>query len=107
MAAKQPENSVELTLTEQFAPADLELVATTSYDFGVARISVNGRVVADKVDCYREQPGVHTIRLGRANPVNSTFVIRCELLEPSPNTRGAKTYLGLDCLRVAAAAGAH
>lgn len=91
---------VEFTVSEQFAPQRLLLGVTTSYDFGIARISVNGRPVADRVDLFSETPAVRELDLGRCEPVDNRFVIRCELLEPNPRSRGAKTFMGLDALRL-------
>lgn len=94
--SKQAGDFVEFTFTEQFAPRTLTLYATTSYDFGVVRISVNGKVAADRVDCYTAAPAVRALELGTHAPVDNHFVIRCELVEPNARARGARTFMGLD-----------
>ena len=96
--AKQAGDFVEFTFTEQFSPQALTLDLTTSYDFGVARISVNGKVAADRVDLYSAAPAVKAIPLGTHGPVDNRLVLRCELVEPNTRARGAKTFMGLDRL---------
>ena len=98
--ALQAGDFVELAFTEQFEPAELELFVTRSFDFGVADISVNGRKVAEGVDLYEEKPGVMPLKLGRCEPVENRFLVRIELKEPNPKSRGARTYLGVDALRI-------
>ena len=88
------------TFAEQFEPAELELFVTRSFDFGVADISVNGRKVAEAVDLYAEKPGVRALKLGRCEPVDNCFVLRIELKEPNPTSRGARTFMGVDALRI-------
>ena len=96
IAAENAGDFVEFTLTEQFQPQSLVLHSTTSYDFGVARISVNGRVAAGPVDLFSAAPAVREIDLGQHAPLENRFTIRCELLGPNPRSRGARTFLGLD-----------
>ncbi len=98
--ARQAGDFVELAFTEQFEPAELELFVTRSFDFGVVDISVNGRKVAEAVDLYAEQPGVMALKLGRCEPVENRFVVRIELKEPNPKSRGARSYMGVDALRM-------
>ena len=98
IAAHKPGEFVEFTFTEQFQPRRLVLRATTSYDFGIATLSVNGRVAAGPLDLFSERPTVREIDLGRQVPADNRFVIRCELVAPNPRSRGAQTYLGLDSL---------
>ena len=98
--ARQAGDFVELAFTEQFEPAELELFVTRSFDFGVVDISVNGRKVAEAVDLYAEQPGVMALKLGRCEPVENRFVVRLELKEPNPKSRGARSYMGVDALRM-------
>lgn len=96
--AKRAGDFVEFTFIEQFAAKDLLLTLTTSYDFGIGTISVNGRVAAERLDFFSTTPTVKTIELGRHTPVDNRFVIRCELVAANPRSRGAKTYMGLDCI---------
>ncbi|MCY2988065.1 MAG: DUF2961 domain-containing protein, partial [Planctomycetota bacterium] len=104
VAAKQPGDFIEFTLTERFQPSRLRLYVTKSFDFGIVRIAVNSRVVADRVDLYSEQPTVVAMELGLCEPRNNALVIRFELVEPNPRSRGAKTWMGFDCLLVQSAA---
>ena len=98
--ARQAGDFVELAFTEQFEPAELELFVTRSFDFGVADISVNGRKVAEAVDLYAETPGVMSLKLGRCEPVDNRFLVRIELKEPNRKSRGARTFMGVDALRI-------
>ena len=98
--AREAGDFVELAFTEQFEPAELELFITRSFDFGVADISVNGRKMAESVDLYAEKPGVIPLKLGRCEPVENRFLVRIELKEPNPKSRGARTYMGVDALRI-------
>ena len=75
---------------------------TKSFDFGIARITVNGKPAADSVDLFSPEPRVERLPLGRFEPVNNAFVIRLELTGPNPKSRGARTYMGLDYVLVAA-----
>jgi hypothetical protein len=98
IASQNPGDFVEFTFTEQFEPQKLTLRATTSHDFGIARISINGKVVADNVDLYSASPAVRRIGLGVCEPVENRFVFRIDLIGPNPRSRGARTYMGLDSL---------
>ena len=98
--SRQPGDFVEFTISEQFRPRTLVLRATTSYDFGIATILVNGRVAVERADLFSEAPTVKEISLGQCEPVENRFVIRCELVAPNPRSRGARTYLGLDSLLI-------
>ncbi len=97
--AAHPGDFVEFTLSEQFAPRQLVLFVTKSFDFGVARISVNGRPVLDDLDLFSPVPTVEPVALGRVEPVNNAFVLRYELAAPNPRSRGARTFMGLDYLQ--------
>ena len=96
--ARKAGDFVEFTFTEQFSPRTLVLHLTTSYDFGIATISINGRPAAAQVDLFSAQPAVKSLNLGRHVPVNNRFVLRCELVGPNPRSRGAGTFMGLDSL---------
>ena len=98
IASRQTGDFIEFTFTEQFTEKQLILYLTTSFDFGVVTISVNGKPVAENVDLFSPNPTVKAIDLGKQTPVNNHFVIRCELTGPNPKSRGARTYMGLDSL---------
>ncbi len=96
VAATKPGEFVEWTLTEQFERRAITLWVTTSFDFGIVRIAVNGRTIVDDLDCFSQDPAVREVSLGTRDPVESRFTIRCELVAPSPRSRGARTYMGFD-----------
>ncbi len=104
--SKQAGDFVEFTFTEQFSPQTLTLYLTTSYDFGVASVFLNGKVVADRVDLFSAEPAVKAVRLGTHAPVDNRFVLRCELVEPNARSRGARTFMGLDRIVIKAPEGA-
>ena len=105
--SQQAGDFVEFTFTEQFSAQTLILYLTTSYDFGVARISINGKVVADRVDLFSAAPTVKAISLGIRNPVDNRFLLRCELVEPNARSRGARTFMGLDRIVIKTPDGAN
>ena len=96
VGSKQVGDFVEFTFTEQFSTKTLTLYLTTSYDFGIATLSVNGKAAAKRVDLFSATPAVKAIDLGRQTPIENRFVIRCELAEPNARSRGARTFMGLD-----------
>ncbi len=100
VAGRQAGDFVEFTFTEQFHPVNLLLHLTKSFDFGVVRLSVNGKPVGEDIDLYAPQPVTEDVQLGRAVPVDNRIVLRMELVGKSPKSRGAKTYMGLDCIVV-------
>ncbi len=99
-AARKAGDFVEFTMTEQFQPKHVILRVTTSYDFGVVRISINGEKPAERLDLFSGKPAVKKIDFGIVEPMSNAFVIRCELLEPNPRSRGARTYFGLDSILI-------
>ncbi|WP_145421999.1 glycoside hydrolase family 172 protein [Planctomycetes bacterium K23_9] len=80
----------------------LVLHATKSYDFGILRLSVNGKPVAADVDLYAAKPvPSETIELGTSDPVKSSYVLRVELVGKNPQSKGA--FFGLDCVTLSPA----
>ena len=98
VAARNPGDYVEFTFTEQFQTVDMQLHVTKSYDFGVVRLSVNGRPVGREIDLYASRPVTETVALGRVVPADNRIVLRMELVRESDKSRGARTYMGLDCV---------
>ncbi|MGB7326746.1 MAG: glycoside hydrolase family 172 protein, partial [Rubripirellula sp.] len=79
------------------ATQKLVLYATQSYDFGILRLSVNGKPVAADVDLYAAKPVPSAaIDLGASEPVNKAYVLRVELVGKNANSKGA--FFGLDCV---------
>jgi len=95
---RKPGEYVEFRLTEQFQPRDVTLYITKSYDFAVAQLSINGRVVRDELDLYSPTVRVDRLDLGVIEPRNNAFAIRLEMVRPNARSRGAKTLAGLDCV---------
>ncbi|WP_442511829.1 glycoside hydrolase family 172 protein [Novipirellula sp. SH528] len=81
------------------SPAAQKLVlhATKSYDFGILRLSINGKPVAADVDLYAAKPvPSERIELGICDPANGVYVLRVELVGKNPQSKGA--FFGLDCV---------
>ena len=75
----------------------LTLHATKSVDFGVVRLSVNGKPAGPKVDLYAGKPMPSgSIVLGAFDPVDSAYVLRVEVVGKNPKSTG--TFFGLDCV---------
>lgn len=89
---------VELRIPASSPSAEkLVLHATRSYDFGIVRLSVNGKPVAESVDLYAAKPAPsEAIELGTCNSVNSVYVLRVELVGKNPQSKD--TFFGLDCV---------
>ena len=77
------------------------LIVSTCYDYGVVRISVNGRVVEERLDLHSSNLELREVDLGVVRPVDNTITIRIELVEPNPRSRGSRTYAGIDYLLAA------
>ncbi|VGO19406.1 hypothetical protein SCARR_01464 [Pontiella sulfatireligans] len=75
----------------------LTLHATKSKDFGILRISVNGKPAGVDVDLYAAKPVPSgAIELGAFDPVDSAYVLRIELVGVNSKSKG--TFFGLDCV---------
>jgi len=72
--------------------------AFRSFDFGIMKVSVNGRPVVERLDLYHERPVVEVLDLGVQRPVDSAILIRFEFVEPNMKGRGARSFLGVDCI---------
>ncbi|WP_246114239.1 glycoside hydrolase family 172 protein [Rubripirellula tenax] len=89
---------VELRIPASSPSAEkLVLHATRSQDFGIVRLSVNGKQVAPDVDLYAAKPiPSEAIQLGTCDSVNSAYVLRVELVGKNPQSKDA--FFGLDCV---------
>ena len=78
-------------------PAKLVLHATRSHDYGMLRLSVNGRSAGAEIDLYANEPiPSGPIPLGVFEPIEHAFTLRAEITGQNPKSAG--TYLGLDCV---------
>lgn len=98
VAGRRAGDFVEFAFTEQFHPAELTLFVTKSYDFGVVRVSVDGKPVGDDIDLYAPRPVTEAVLLGNAVPVDNRIVLRMELVGKNRKATGSGTYMGLDCI---------
>ncbi|MGD9418410.1 MAG: glycoside hydrolase family 172 protein [Verrucomicrobiota bacterium JB025] len=75
----------------------LTLHATKSRDFGVVRISVNGKPAGGEIDLYATKPVPSgAIELGAFDPVDGGYVLRVEVV--GRNAMSKDTFFGLDCV---------
>ena len=82
--------------------ARMTLYTTKSYDYGIIRLSVNGKRVKD-VDLWSAQPKASgTIDLGVLDLGKGPVILRAEVIGTHPQSRGSRYYFGLDCVTMAA-----
>ena len=80
-------------------PCKLILHATESHDYGVLRLTVNGRPTGEDVDTYAEKPGpLGPLELGVFKPVDGAFTLRAEVVGRNAKSEKTGTYFGLDCV---------
>ncbi len=75
----------------------LILHATKAKDYGVVRISVNGKPAGTDLDLFAGKPVPSgAIPLGAFNPVDGAYILRVEVVGQNPKSAG--TLFGLDCV---------
>ena len=80
-------------------PFRLILHATKSHDYGVLRLTVNGRSAGKDIDTYAEKPGPRgPLELGVFKPVDGAFTLRAEVVGKNAKSEKTGTYFGLDCV---------
>ncbi len=89
---------IELLAAEgQTGSRKLTLHATKSYDYGILRLSVNGKPVEKPFDGYAPEPALSgPVELGVFEPKDGRFVLRVEVAGCNPASRGPKFFFGLD-----------
>ncbi|MDF7823629.1 DUF2961 domain-containing protein [Pontiellaceae bacterium B12227] len=76
---------------------ELTLHATKAKDYGILRLSVNGKPVDGDIDLFAGKPMPSgAIKLGAFNPVDGAYVVRIEVVGKNPKSSG--TFFGLDCV---------
>ncbi len=79
----------------------LTLYATKSWDYGVLRFTVNGKMAGNDFDSFAPQAVASgPIDLGRFEPKNGAFVLRVEVVGANPQSKNSKSFFGLDCVVV-------
>jgi hypothetical protein len=79
------------------------LHATKSYDYGILRLTVNGKQAAKDFDGYAAQPVLSgPVELGVFEPKDGQFVLRVEVVGANPAAKGPKYFLGLDAVVLSA-----
>jgi hypothetical protein len=98
--ATKPGDFIELLVAEKLdGPRKVTLHATKSYDYGILRLTVNGRPVAAPFDGYAPQPGLSgPVELGVFEPKDGRCVVRVEVLDANPASKGPRFYFGLDAV---------
>lgn len=73
------------------------LYATTSWDYGILRFSINGKPAEKEWDAYtKESRASGPIELGVFEPKDGQMVLRVEVVGANPASQGTKSYFGLD-----------
>lgn len=76
----------------------LLLYATKSYDYGIVRISVDGKP-AKEVDLWSAKPVASgAIDLGEFDLKTGACILRVEVAGTNPKSTGSHYYFGLDCV---------
>ena len=87
---------------EGAAPQKLTLNATQSQDYGMLRFYVNGESTGPETDFYAKKPTPSgPIDLGSFTPVDGAYILRVEVLDRGPKSKGV--LFGLDCIHFDAA----
>lgn len=76
----------------------LVLVLTRSYDFGVYRVTLDGKVVQEEIDLYAKDVAVTELMLGTRDWGDGPHELRFECVGRNPASRG--WFLGLDSVRL-------
>jgi hypothetical protein len=102
--ASKPGDFIELLAAEkQSGPKKVTLHATKSYDYGILRLSVNGTPVAKPFDSYAPQPALSgPVELGVFEPKDGQIVLRAEVVDANPASKGPRFYFGLDAVVLSA-----
>lgn len=100
--SQKPGEFVELLVAEHVkGPVKLTLHATSSYDYGMLRLSVNGRPADRDIDAYAPKPVIAgPVTLGVFEPKDGKIVVRVEVTGTNEASRGPRHYFGLDALQL-------
>ncbi len=101
--ARKPGDFVEVVVPASGAgPQRLTLYATRSWDYGIVRVSVNGKQAGSDLDLYsgaRDKClATGPIDLGTHPPVNGAYRLRVEVVGANAAATGTRAFFGLDCL---------
>ena len=78
---------------------NLILNATQAPDYGMLRFYVNGELTGPEIDFYAQKPiPSGAVKLGNFTPVDGAFILRVEVLDSGPKSKG--TLFGLDCISI-------
>ncbi|MBE7560252.1 DUF2961 domain-containing protein [bacterium] len=84
---------------DKAGPRNVTLVITNAADYGIAKVSINGRVLESNVDCYRpEGIAARRVALGQVELLEGANTLRIEVVGKNPASSGY--LLGVDCVRV-------
>ena len=94
---------VEFTIPEQYKPRRVVLHLVRSFDFGIVQLAVNGQPWGEPIDLYESDPAtILPVDLGVVAPEGNTITLRVELVGKNPESRGAGTLFGIDCVELKA-----
>lgn len=100
--AKKPGEFVELLVAENAkGPMKLTLHATKSYDYGVLKMTANGKQIGGDFDGYAVKPEIFKpVELGIVEPKDGKIILRIEVTGTNPASKGPRHYFGLDALQL-------
>ena len=80
-------------------PQKVALYGTRSWDYGILRFSINGKAAEKDQDAYsKESVAWGPVDLGVFEPKDGRMVLRVEVVGANPESKGTKSYFGLDCV---------
>jgi hypothetical protein len=97
--AKEADAWVEVQFeVKEAARKRLVVPLTHSYDFGIYRVSLDGKPIGDAIDFYSAEVAVHELSLGDQTLPVGAHTIRFECVGKNSASRGYK--LGIDSVRL-------
>ena len=80
-------------------PQKVTLYGTRSWDYGILRFSINGKPAGKDYDAWSKTAVASgPIELGTFEPKDGAMVLRVEVVGANPESKGTKSYFGLDCV---------
>jgi len=93
---------VELRVpAEGSGPWKVEVFATKSWDYGIVLFSIDGEPTEVTPDLYHpEVIATGSLDLGLHEAQEGALILRCEVIDGNPESRGSRSFFGLDCVRL-------
>ena len=83
-------------------PKRVMLYGTKSWDYGVLRFTINGKAAEKDYDAFSATSMASgPIELGVFEPKDGQMTLRVEVAGANAESKGSKSYFGLDCVVLA------